>query len=1193
MLIQVKEKSQLTLPHDIVDALGIQEGDKVEILTQDGGIYIRPVALLSKSKFEKINNIIRVDSIPNKKKKLAMSRNAPFKSLIRQPMRALIFMLLVGLATFGFVSRVVEYDILSREINRIEGFYRAVGELVPVDPLNMNNVYDAAQLLSNSPLIEFHDRRTITQGVMRDHANRMLHGAHTLGGNVFQRGEPAFSYKGLYPFDSFVTIELLSYIRRPLYLMHLPEPIETMRVTVSVVNVMLGPEQFLPTRRYMADIIIAEGSSIADDLRRGGRYLARASRQSSMNTTIEFFPILEDLYFVDITDREMMNYVWRTLESEMRILQENTNMLMLTGTKDMTALPMVQSGVIERSGGQFFTYEDYLNANPVMIVPRPMAGLLGETVTLTLRDMRTFVDGAPFPQEGDPILRHLPDGAEGQWRNIPAGYWVSIPRDYEGNWRRYPTVEIEVTVIGTYFVSPEWTLPRWAHIRNSFRNMEVFVPASIIPEGFGIVDAHMVSGQYSFVLTSPMVQPEFLVRYQEALAHMGFMIQFAGEDPTNFWLSAAPIRNAIRLNLVLFSAVLAVVLALTVFVYLRQRYKEFAIMRALGVADGNATWQVIVPVLVLWLPVVVAASIGAWFFALGQADVGLAVLEALDVPYDTTEVFTHMNILQLMRHEAEMAAMRVPPQFSVFSLILLCAAIVAGWVAAVFVGVRFFAGQSMILLLQSAQGGVSIRMAKETGEPVSRNIKISDVFLLKPIVRSFSGRVKSALRHHFRHILRAPVKTALVLGMALMFIVALGWLDATIHFTESEIERLYATTPVTGEVVDADARLDNEAIGGHRIPMTSFRWLLDSGFVEDYYYTQHVIEWGLFPSIELPGGVTLDWNIFSRAGIVPAPVPATDIVKTFSCWDRFVYESSCHAAFGVGLGNAFDVTFAPGFSAADLVADARTAPQYVIVHESLLERDLLVYRGGITPYDPSIHHGHLIQQRLSLGDMAYLGHAVQPNAIPVKIIGVYSGGHPRSAYFAGRGLVLMPARHDWGLHMSSLVFTIRQDKIAYLDEFESYMAENFVQEIRHTPHWTEYFNHAIVLHDAELRMVVTPLRENLNLLQMLYPVARGLSFVIALGLCLLLMLQNLKNAAILWVLGKPRYKTRFNLCAEQLAVCVAGLVPGFVIVLLMGVGVTTAGLLIGIYLAGALIGTVAGVVVITQKAPMELLQVRE
>ena len=1136
-----------------------------------------------------------------------MKRQVPFISSIRRPVRTLIFVLLVGLATFGFVSRAVEYTILTREINRIAGFYRTTGSLVPVDARYINNVYDAINIFSGSNLIEFEDRRTITQGVMHGHNNR-LRGAHTINNEFyFMGGEAPFAYKGLYPFDSLVIVEIRQIIpNRNLRLTDeygVSRDILTTRVDFTPHEVLVGHSQFLPGRRYMTDFIVDEnGNTIVDGFRVGERYLVRASGQSPANNVLSIFPLLEGLYFVPVSDTETIDYVFAALSDELAILEENTSMLMITGTKDMSALPMVQTNVIERTRGRFITYEDYLNANPVIVVPHNMLPLLGETITLTLRDMRTFVDGSPLPPEGHPVYHILANnyGAAGQWQNIPAGYWVSIPRDYEGNWQQYPTVEIDVEVIGTYAVSLAWRLPRWMHIRNSYFQTEVFMPASIIPEGFGIVDAHFVTGQYSFVLTSPEAIRTFTVRYRDALAEAGFTMQFTGPNHAQFLSSIVPIRMAIRLNLVLFTAVLVLVLSLTVFLYLRQRYKEFAIMRTLGVSAKKSILQLIVPILVFWLPIVIVSSVFAWHFALGRAGTGLEILEDFDTHADYTEEYVFMNIIDRLRHEAEQAIAETPPKFSVLQLVWLIGALLATWVGAVLIGVVFFIRQSMISLIQSSQGGGArirmARMAKETAPPTG--IKVADILLLPAAAISPSGRIKSALRYHMRHILRMPVKTLLVVGITLLFISALGWLNSTILFTESEIERLHASIPVTGEVVDPIIHENiHELTFGYNIPQHTINILQASGFLDSYYYTMisgPETGMGLFPYVSDAYEFEFDWMTSTRAGAWPV----MNTFKSFNCWETFVYESTAIEVFGTGLGEPFSLTFATGYSWEDFIFIPRyTDVIPVIVHESLLERDLIISSHGVTHYNPWLN-GELLEQRLYLGGTAYWGWSGSPNEVPLKIIGVYRGGHPRSAYSMGRGLVLMP-EHSLQWYIAALTFSIRQDMLPYLYDLERGIAEQLMYLILHPVTGQginarlAFENHTIILDDAELREVVTPLEQNLNLLRLLYPIAMALSFVLALGLVLLLMLQNAHNAAILRVLGTPRYKVRAFLCLEQLAVCAAGLVAGFIAALVMGVSFGTAGMFVGIFLAGAVIGVVAGVVVISNKTPIELLQVRE
>ena len=56
-----------------------------------------------------------------------MRKNVFLKSTVRQFARAILLATLIGVASFFFVSRVVEYQIVTTETERIGGFYRSIG----------------------------------------------------------------------------------------------------------------------------------------------------------------------------------------------------------------------------------------------------------------------------------------------------------------------------------------------------------------------------------------------------------------------------------------------------------------------------------------------------------------------------------------------------------------------------------------------------------------------------------------------------------------------------------------------------------------------------------------------------------------------------------------------------------------------------------------------------------------------------------------------------------------------------------------------------------------------------------------------------------------------------------------------------------------------------------------------------------
>ena len=1170
-----------------------------------------------------------------------MRKQIPLKASLRQPVRTIVFILLVGLASFAFVSRFTEYVILNQEINRIEEFYRTVGTLVPIDPHSYNNVYMAANLIADSPFITFEDRRVVVQGVMYGVLNS-LRGHHTLGGDSTVRGENPFDYKGLNPFDSIAVVEVLNIWKPIVYITGSTEPLDIVRVSFRINEVLYGHSQFIMQRPYIASFTVDEmGYTIVDHLEIGERYLVRATRQTASGVNppdlgdgnnIDFFPLFDDVYFVNMADEVAMELAMYKMANTIAILNENSHMLMLTGTRDMTVLPLVSSGAFRRLQGRFITEEDYLNANPVIVIPqgldsRRANARVGQTITITLRDMRTFESGATktpelmqhiehtndlisrfFAGTANPLRQEvfwwaLPYGVESHWQNFSAGYWTGIPHNYEGDWQNYPTIEIELEIIGTYIFSDLWyDLPRWQHISLSYRELEAFIPASIIPEGWGIVETHIVSGLYSFLLASPEYITPFIVTYAERLEDLGFRVQFVGEDPTNFLMSAIPIRSAIFINLLLSIAVLVIVFAFTVFLYLRQRYKEFAILRALGTSKFNAIKQVMLPVFVFWLPAVIIASVGAWFFALEQVIASLEVLAEIELPADYGETVVIRNILEQMVYDAAMLEQRLIPEISLVYLLYLSLALLIVWSGAVLVGALLFTRGSMLSLIQNMQNaGASVNStnlveSQHQKTPVTVTIKNLDEVLTTTPLTSKRNTFLFNVRNHLRFIKRTPTKTILVIAMALMFILALGWLSNTINFIESEINRLYDTTIITGEIVGPNTDL-NTPIWGHNIPQSSLDILVDSGFI-NHYYTTALTRIGLFAPI--------NYGVENLEGVRRIEQNMLSMIKTVSEFDIFVEEATRPVSFGLELGGEFELELIVD-SFEYVYGDGEAIP--IIVHETLLNRNFMISSDSGTVHYRVDENGNIITNNLQLGDYVYLlaGHEVMAgmggwaptNVYTARIVGVYSGGHRGVTYRMQRGLIIVPETR-WS-NYSTVTFTVNQENVRNLATLEYTLNDQLVYNIYHvfrepwgySQQLVGRANHQVTLNDSELMLVVKPLEESLNLLRILEPIARTTSFVIGFGLSLLLILQNAKNVAIFRILGMSRVKVRFNMCAEYLSICILGIVFGFASVIIMGVTFTTASILCVIYLAGTFSGAVLGVVAISQKPPIQLLQVRE
>ena len=59
MLAEIRGRSQITIPAEIIKSLGISEGDKFEVIEKDGGIFLCPVVVYPKEALTKIAKIIK------------------------------------------------------------------------------------------------------------------------------------------------------------------------------------------------------------------------------------------------------------------------------------------------------------------------------------------------------------------------------------------------------------------------------------------------------------------------------------------------------------------------------------------------------------------------------------------------------------------------------------------------------------------------------------------------------------------------------------------------------------------------------------------------------------------------------------------------------------------------------------------------------------------------------------------------------------------------------------------------------------------------------------------------------------------------------------------------------------------------------------------------------------------------------
>lgn len=76
MLAELRHKSQITIPKEIINKLGLSEGDKLEIFEQDGTICLLPVAVYPKKYLTELR-----EEIDDAKAKIASGELPVFDSV--------------------------------------------------------------------------------------------------------------------------------------------------------------------------------------------------------------------------------------------------------------------------------------------------------------------------------------------------------------------------------------------------------------------------------------------------------------------------------------------------------------------------------------------------------------------------------------------------------------------------------------------------------------------------------------------------------------------------------------------------------------------------------------------------------------------------------------------------------------------------------------------------------------------------------------------------------------------------------------------------------------------------------------------------------------------------------------------------------------------------------------------------------
>jgi len=408
-----------------------------------------------------------------------------------------------------------------------------------------------------------------------------------------------------------------------------------------------------------------------------------------------------------------------------------------------------------------------------------------------------------------------------------------------------------------------------------------------------------------------------------------------------------------------------------------------------------------------------------------------------------------------------------------------------------------------------------------------------------------------------KHIIRSPIKSLLIMAVSMFFTVAGGFMvDALRHF-EQEVERLYDTTVVSGEVRQA-VRMEFNAddIMQNNILAEVVHSLIDLGYFEEYFIDSGIHFVSLGP--ELAGALL---GVNDLDGLVQESVGWSNVGGRLMPEERLIIE------------------FAEGFSRLSFEYLDKPIPAVVSIY-ALSLHDLALGE-TVDAVHTELHRRWEEDMDMELVD-------VITNIIPIKIIGTHNAEIARP--FA-EGAILIPIEAVRAMKGSGMRYiTMRFDIDTAFNREISEIREQMQLLVRNNRQRL-HMEMTVDIRDEELRLVVGQMERNLMLLTIMYPIAILVSVVIGTAMAILLLMQNAKIAAIMRVLGNKKSHVRRKLCLEYMLLVITGIVAGLLLMAVIGITFAAGASLM--YIAGAVTGSVIGGVIITSRSPLDLLQVRE
>ncbi|MBU5312396.1 ABC transporter permease, partial [Tissierella carlieri] len=734
-------------------------------------------------------------------------KNPINKSNLRRPLKGILLLSILLIASNLFISSISQFYIVNREIDNIGKYYRSIGKILPLDENNFD-VKEAQELITGDPMIDFEDNKRYTIGVI-DGLYRN------------KRNNPVFFH---IPGSNALDHIFIGEMREVYKYQHAESIYEGSALDVKVTNILAGnPDYIEGDFRYKNEqehrflflshsIVTGEkleyiNDDVIDELfqmKPGKKYLFRTFLHASGEIGFFAKPLYNDgPLYIELDDNGYIDWEapqFKIIKEEMDFINENIISYFLTGIKDMTTMPEVQDSAKDYYlvEGRWFNKEDDENQNHVVIIHDTVAKNhkinIGDKINIKMRDS----------DYGFSELCSEKDKRE--WKT----YYVSEPKPFE------------VIGIFNFNVSPR------------FQYVYMYVPNSTIPVELGRYTKGLDesipidSYSYTFVLKNASDESAFIEKYKEPLKELGYELSFLINNVESFLESSAPIKRATAINFVLFSVLLILIQGFVIYVYIEGHKLNYAIERALGIPSKISGKHLVLPLIIYGM---IASGIGGYIGFNNAMEKSMELLGSVPATTQTT-VNSGLDI----------------KYFILFILLSMLP-----FVIMLMLRINKLKNSSIIDLInnnkkrKTIQGKTeSLEVAKATNamtiesKVITKQLeddKEKDIKDDKLIGKKDSK--KALRRFSLKHNLRSKATSILLIVLAGIFTFSLLWMNYITIKNNELIEKAYKDYIITADII-AQGNLVSDTRTGP-ISGRHINNLMETELVEDYSATALMI----------------------------------------------------------------------------------------------------------------------------------------------------------------------------------------------------------------------------------------------------------------------------------------------------------------------------------------------------------------